>query len=514
MTRSAHITPSHPLIRRYYLELQRYGARHVEHESALRTAFQELLAGSARLSGWNFEPEAPLKTGDRLVRPDGTLWDRNNLPRGYWEAKDPKQDLDAEILRKIRRGYPLSNIIFENTRRAVLYQNETPVLRANLGDPQELALLLTQFFAHTEPDIRRFDEAVQVFESRIPMLAKGLLATIVEAHRSNTRFKQAFGAFFDLCRSSLNPNLSPQAVDEMLIQHLLTERLMRNIFDNAEFTRRNAIAVEVERAIDALVSESFSRSEYLRGLDPFYAAIEAAARTLPGFTEKQHFLNSVYERFFRGFSVRVADTHGIIYTPQPIVEFICASVEEVLRSEFGKKLSDPDVHILDPCTGTGSFLTRLMHAHIDRRDLPRMYREQLFANEVMLMPYYIAALNIEHTYTELMGPYAPFPGLCFVDTLDIPEKGQLAMFTQENTERVDRERHAPITVILGNPPYNVGQINENDNNKNRKYPVIDGRVSDTYAAASSATLKSKLFDPYVKFFRWATDRLADRDGIV
>jgi predicted helicase len=514
MTRPLYITPSHALIRRYYQELQRYTARHVEHESALRTAFQGLLTGSGRLHGWNFVPEEALRVGDRLVRPDGTLWDRNNLPRGYWEAKDPRDELNAEILRKIRRGYPLTNTIFENTRRAVLYQNEQPIARFSLGDPQELANLLNLFFAHTEPDIRRFEEAVDTFESRIPMLAKGLLEKIAEAHGSNSRFKQAFTTFFDLCRSSLNPNLRSEAVDEMLVQHLLTERLIRNIFDNPEFTRRNAIAVEVERVIDALVSESFSRSEYLKGLDPFYLAIEAAAHTLPGFTEKQHFLNSVYERFFRGFSVRVADTHGIIYTPQPIVEFICASVEEVLRSEFGKKLSDPDVHILDPCTGTGSFLIRLMHAHIDRRDLPRMYREQLFANEVMLMPYYIAALNIEHTYTELMGPYAPFPGLCFVDTLDIPEKGQLAMFTQENTERVDRERHAPITVILGNPPYNVGQINENDNNKNRKYPVIDGRVSETYARSSIASSTSKLNDPYVKFLRWATDRLADRDGIV
>ena len=238
MTRSAQITPAHPLVRRYYQELQRHGAHHVEHESALRTAFQELLTGSARLAGWDFIPEVARRVGDRLVRPDGTVWDRNSLPRGYWEAKDPKEKLDAEILRKIRRGHPLSNTIFENTRRAVLYQNENPVLRADLGDPQELALLLNQFFAHTEPDIRRFEEAVETFESRIPMLAKGLLAKLAEAHRSNRRFQQAFAAFYDLCRSSLNPNLSQDAFDELLVQHLLTERLIRNIFDNPEFTRR------------------------------------------------------------------------------------------------------------------------------------------------------------------------------------------------------------------------------------------------------------------------------------
>jgi predicted helicase len=143
-----------------------------------------------------------------------------------------------------------------------------------------------------------------------------------------------------------------------------------------------------------------------------------------------------------------------------------------------------------------------------------MYKEQLFANEVMLMPYYIAALNIEHAYLELTGQYEPFDGLCFVDTLDLAEARQLPMFSEANTERVDRERKAQITVIIGNPPYNVGQLNENDNNKNRKYPVIDGRVSATYGKDSKASSVSKINDAYVKFFRWATDRLGNRDGIV
>jgi len=171
------------------------------------------------------------------------------------------------------------------------------------------------------------------------------------------------------------------------------------------------------------------------------------------------------------------------------------------------------VTILDPCTGTGNFIANLL-PRLPRRDLPRMYREQLFANEVMLMPYYIAALNIEHAYLEMTGKYEPFEGRCFVDTLDMAEGRQMTLFTERNTARVARQRRAPITVIIGNPPYNVGQINENDNNKNRKYPVIDKRVSDTYARDSQATNKNALSDPYVKFFRWATDRLAGRDGIV
>ena len=238
----------------------------------------------------------------------------------------------------------------------------------------------------------------------------------------------------------------------MLVQHLLTERLIRTIFDNQDFTRRNVIAAEVERVIDALVSKSFNRHQFLKSLDRFYLAIESAAATIEDFSEKQHFLNTVYERFFQGYSVKVADTHGIVYTPQEIVDFMCASVAEVLRDEFGKELGDPGVNILDPCTGTGNFIVNIIR-RIPKKDLPRMYREQLFANEVMLLPYYIAALNIEHAYYERTGTYEPFEGMCFVDTLDLaePKQNHFEFMTQVNTARVQRQKRAPITVILGNP---------------------------------------------------------------
>ncbi|HEY1381577.1 MAG TPA: type ISP restriction/modification enzyme [Gemmataceae bacterium] len=288
----------------------------------------------------------------------------------------------------------------------------------------------------------------------------------------------------------------------------------RYAFDNPEFTRRNVIAAEVETVIDALVSKNFNRDDFQKSLDRFYVAIENAAHTMPEFSDKQHFLNTVYERFFQGYSVKVADTHGIVYTPQAIVDFMCASVAEVLQTEFGKGLGDAGVHILDPCTGTGNFIVNILR-RIPKKDLPRMYAQQLFANEVMLLPYYIAAQNIEHTYSELTGRYEPFEGLCFVDTLDLAEeKPHLFSFAERNTERVERQKAMPITVIVGNPPYNVGQLNENDNNKNRKYEVIDGRVKATYAKDSAASSVSKLNDAYVKFFRWAVDRLGERNGIV
>ena len=499
-------------LRAYYDELKAYGARQVEHESALRSAFQNLLAETARPMSFQLVAEAEARAGGRRVRPDGTLYDQNGLPRGYWEAKDTHDRLDTEIQRKIEKGYPLTNTIFEDTRQAVLYQDRREVLRVDLLQPGELTELLRQFYSYVEPDIAGFEQAVEEFGGRVPELAKGLTAKIREAHRDRG-FSEAFESFYSLCRGALNPNLSRAAVEEMLVQHLLTERLIRRIFDDADFTRRNVIAAEVERVIDALVRTRWNRGEYLKSLDRFYLAIEDAARSLPDFTEKQHFLNTVYERFFQGYSVKVADTHGIVYTPQAIVDFMCAAVEEVLESEFGRKLSGAEVCIIDPCTGTGNFIVNLLR-RIPKRDLPRMYAGQLFANEVMLLPYYIAALNIEHAYYERTGQYEAFEGLCFVDTLDLAEGRQGALFTEENTARVERQRTAPITVVIGNPPYNVGQINENDNNKNRRYPKIDREVSETYARASTASSVSKLNDAYVKFFRWASDRLQDRDGVV
>ena len=481
------------------------------HEGALRSAFQNLLTETGRRTGWTLIPE--LASGS--IRPDGTFRDEYFLNRGYWEAKDTNDNLETEIQKKIAKGYPLTNTIFEDTQRAYLYQNGQVSMQADLTKRAQLTNLLITFFSYTEPAHEDFSSAVDDFKQRVPDLARGLVHIIQDAHATNTAFQKAFASFFTLCRESLNPNLSEAAVDEMLVQHLLTERLIRTIFDSQDFIRRNVIAREVETVIDALVSKAFNRHEFLKSLDTFYLAIESAAKTIENFSEKQHFLNAVYERFFQGYSVKAADTLGIVYTPQEIVDFMCASVEQVLQDEFGKTLSDTSVNILDPCTGTGNFVVNLLR-RIPKRDLKRMYTGQLFANEVMLLPYYIAALNIEHAYYERTGAYERFDGLCFVDTLELAEDSerQFAFMTEENTARVERQKTAPITVIIGNPPYNVGQINENDNNKNRKYKVIEKQIRETYAKDSKASNVNALSDAYVKFFRWAVERLEDRDGIV
>lgn len=511
--RNRTITADNPAIDQYYALLAEYREQRVHHEGAVSTAFENLLAHLSKQRGWVLIPLLAV-VGKRII-PDGTIRDTNGLPRAYWEAKDTDDDLDVEIEKKKAKGYPLKNIIFEDTREAALYQGEVQVLRVDLSDRKQLVQLLVQFFSYIEPDIEGFEAAVDEFKGRVPELAKGLLAKIRDAQKTNDKFVTAFDSFFELCRTSIDPKIPRKEVEEMLVQHLLTERLFRTIFNNPDFTRRNAVAHEVDKVIAALTGKSFSSAEYLKSLDSFYIAIENAARTLPDFSDKQHFLDTVYEQFFRSYSTRLADTHGIVYTPQPIVDFMSASIVHVLKAHFGQTLGDQNINVLDPCTGTGNFVVNLLR-RVAKKNVARFYADQLFANEIMLMAYYIAALNIEHAYYEITATYDSFEGLCFVDTLDIAERKQkgFSFINEENTKRVERQKRTDITVIIGNPPYNMGQKSENENNKNRAYDEIDDRIRDTYAKDSSATLKNKLYDPYVRFFRWAVDRLGTNPGIV
>ncbi len=505
------IAPTHKAFDAYETTLADYRDRKVSNEGAVRFAFQTLLTTLAP-ARWNVLGEQTLANG---IRPDGVMKDGYNLTRGYWEAKDTADDLDEEIRKKIAKGYPLTNIIFEDTRRAVLYQHKQQAMDVPLTDRKRLADLLAQFFTYEEPDIVAFERAVDEFKGQIPDLAEGLKQTIHhEREQTNRRFIAAFTDFAQTCRTSIDPNIADAALEEMLVQHLLTERLFRTIFNNPDFTKRNVIAAEIEKVIDALTSHSFSRADFLASLNRYYVPIEEAAKGITDWSEKQTFLNTVYERFFQGFSTRQADTHGVVYTPQAIVDFMVSSVEEVLRSEFGTTLAAPVVAILDPATGTGNFIVNIMRRITDPTALKQKYTSALFANEIMLLPYYIACMNIEHEYYTRTEAYEPFEGLCFADTLDMAQSPQLGLFSEQNTARVQREKDTPITVIIGNPPYNVGQKNENDNNKKRRYSQVDDKIQGTYVKDSKASLHTKLYDMYVKFFRWASDRLGERDGIV
>jgi type I restriction-modification system DNA methylase subunit len=498
-------------IERYYKELKEYEGK-ARHELALRTAFEHLLAEGARTVKLTLIPE---QTIDGNIRPDGVLLDSYKLRRGYWEAKGPDSDLDAEIKKKISAGYPLINTIFENTRKAVLYQNKKRFPYVfDLSKASDVRDLLSQFLTHVEPEVENFEAAVSEFKERIPEHAQALLRIIEDEYKRNSKFIHAFNEFKTLCISALDPNIKDETIKEMLVQHLLSERLFRTVFDNPDFVRRNVVAAKIEEVIDALTSRAFNRHDFLKSLDRFYVAIESAAKSNGGWLERQHFLNTVYERFFQGYAAKQADVLGTVYTPQEIVDFMVASVDEVLKREFGKSMSEPGVQILDPATGTGSFIVNIIDRIKTREQLRYKYQHDLFCNEVALLPYYIASLNIEHEYFARMKEYVPFEGICFADTLELAEGQQLPLFVEENTERVQREKDAQIMVVIGNPPYNVGQKSENENNRNRPYKVVDQRINETYVKDSRASNRNKLYDAYIRFFRWAADRLGKSDGVI
>ncbi|MBI2515605.1 MAG: N-6 DNA methylase [Opitutae bacterium] len=515
------LKPTHAPVKAYALALAQLANVGATHETAVREAWHRLIEHCAGPLKWTLVREYSVsRHGAAPLRLDAVLLDTYRIPHGVIEAKDDKDDLAAEMRAKIKLGYPAKNTIFWQPRRAILVQDGKVVHDFPLDTrPEQLCEILQAFFAYTEPVIADWERATEEFRERVAELGRNLREVIQRARGTvgtmpNKKFVAAFDDFAALCRTAINPGLADSAIEEMLIQHLLTARLFGSIFNNPEFTRRNVVAVEIEKVIDALTAGHFSRQDFLKKLDRFYLAIENAATVIEDFSEKQKFLNTVYEKFFQGFAVKVADTMGIVYTPPSIVRFMIASIRELLKKEFGKDLGDPGVHVLDPFTGTGNFLVHLIR-ELPAKALKRKFGGELWANEIMLLPYYIAAQNIEHEFFEKTGTYEAFQGICLVDTFELaePHEAEFQFMVAANTERVNAQKKAPIRVILGNPPYNAWQQDENDNNKNRKYPHLDRRIKNTYATDSKATLKNSLSDPYIKAIRWASDRIGD-EGIV
>ena len=508
-----NLKPNHKAIRDYYTTLQHYKQHTITHEGAVSAPFDTLLQACAQQVNATLVPQYSMHTvaGNRIVI-DGVILDEYGLPFAYWEAKDIDDNLIKAIQEKREAGYPIDNILFQNPQRIILYQNGQVALDLDITEPARLIAALQYLFSYVPPALNNWQTAVTDFREHVPDLASELKELIEQRRETDPAFKKGFTDFYETCQISINPDLSQDAVEEMLIQHILTERIFRTVFNRSDFTRRNIIAREIENVSDALMQHAVSRDAFLAPLDRFYLAIEQAALLCKDFSQKQHFLNTFYEKFFQGFSEAVADTHGIVYTPQPIIDFMVNSVAHILETEFGRSLSDTGVHIIDPFVGTGNFIVRLMQ-DIQGTALEAKYRHELHCNEVMLLPYYIASLNIEQEFFQRTGTYLPFEGIALADTFELLEQDQAELFTRENTERVQKQKAADMFVVIGNPPYNAWQVNESDNNRNRKYTAMDARIADTYATDSKATLKNALYDPYVKAIRWAADRIGE-EGVV
>ena len=508
-----NIKPTHKFIKDYYKALKQYDQYDLTHEGTVSNPFAILLDFYAKKVKATFAPQYPMRTpaGKRIII-DGAILNEYGLPIAYWEAKDVDDDLPKAIQEKRDKGYPFDNILFQTPERAILFQDKQEVLNTDITDPKNLVEALQRLFSHSDTTFSDWYEAVDKFSDRIPALADKLKELVEQQLTENAEFRKAFGEFHDTCCASINPELTEDEVEEMLIQHILTERIFRKIFERSDFTSRNIIAVEIEKVSAALMQQAMSRDEFLKPLNPFYVAIEQAATLCKDFSEKQHFLNTVYERFFQEYCVEKADTQGIVYTPQPIVDFMVNSVEHLLKREFNRSLSDIGVYIIDPFVGTGNFIVRLMQ-DIRKTALEEKYQNELHCNENELMPYYIANLNIEQEFWQSTGRYHPFEGIAFADTFELFDQAQMTLLSEENTKRVDRQKAKDMFVVIGNPPYNAGQDDENQNNKNRKYPALDKQIKNTYVKDSTARLMYNVYDPYVRAFSWASERIGD-SGIV
>ena len=521
---------NYPLIDRYQdhlNELREFGGYSEQH---LRFAFQNCLDSYCRAHKERLVlvPELAIPSG---VRPDGTVKDSLRMARGYWEAKDSDDDLDNEIQKKFNKGYPRDNIVFEDTETAVLVQNGAEAMRVDMRRPDELHRLIRHFLDYELPEIEEFRKARQQFKEDLPTVLGNLRETVVEAEANNANYGLAAAEFLDLCRQTIGPDVSGDDVREMLLQHILTKDIFLSVFSDTQFHSENSVAKQLDSLEQTFFTGSVKRDAIDR-LRAYYGAIGKAAYEMADYSEKQKFIKAVYEDFYKVYNPKAADKLGVVYTPNEVVDFIIRGADHLLQKHFGRGLADKNVQILDPATGTGTFITSLIN-YLPAERLEYKYRHELHANEVAILPYYIANLNIEYTYKERTGRYLGFPNLCFVDTLDnMGWQGQraekareanvtvtaqqsgfnLGGFSAENWVRVQEQNDKTISVIIGNPPYNANQQNENDNNKNRKYPEIDRRIKETYVASSTAQ-KTKQYDMYKRFLRWASDRLAD-DGII
>ncbi len=330
--------------------------------------------------------------------------------------------------------------------------------------------------------------------------------------------KVKFDSYLEGLRKNLNPGVSQDEAVEMLAQHMITKPVFEALFGNDHFTKENPVSKSLEDIV-ALLDEK-SDPEDMKKLDKFYKSVQLRAEGIDNAEGKQKVIVELYDSFFRNAFPMTVEKLGIVYTPVQVVDFIIHSVEYVLNKEFGRSISDEKVNVIDPFTGTGTFITRLLQSGIIKNeDMERKYKHEIFANEIVLLAYYIASVNIENAYHDLSGKesYEPFGGICLTDTFQLYEKDDPTLDDKvfgENSERVNEQKKQPITVIVGNPPYSVGQKSANDNAQNQSYAKLEGRIADTYVALSEATNKNSTYDSYIKAFRWASDRLDKTDGGV
>ena len=331
---------------------------------------------------------------------------------------------------------------------------------------------------------------------------------------SNTDERKAFFAFAKELRDDLNDSIADDEVIEMLAQHLITKPVFDALFNDYSFASHNPMSCAMQGVLDILQAHRLDKEADT--LERFYESVKMRAEGIENADGKQKIIVELYDKFFRNAFPRMTERLGIVYTPVEVVDFIIHSVDHLLKREFEQSLGSDGVHIIDPFTGTGTFITRLLQSGLmSKEQLQAKYQGQIHANEIVLLAYYIAAINIESIYHSIVGgDYVPFEGICLTDTFQMYEKEDLIdQLLVENSARRKKQKELDIRVIIGNPPYSAGQNSANDNNGNVAYPYLDARIGETYAAKTSATNKNSLYDSYIRAIRWASDRIGD-SGII
>ena len=351
-------------------------------------------------------------------------------------------------------------------------------------------------------------DIAQKFMDRIELLIK-----------ENLNAHKYFEDFIGGLHKNINDSISEEDAVGMLAQHMITRPVFDALFKEYQFVNNNAVSRSMQDMIEVLEAEGMEMDTQV--LEKFYISVKNNVSNIDNLEGKQTIIKNLYEKFFKGAFPKTVEKLGIVYTPVECVDFIIHSVEDILQSEFNTSLTNENVHILDPFTGTGTFITRLLQSGlIKKEDMLRKYKNEIHCNEIVLLAYYIADVNIESVFHDIMKPehYENYDGICLTDTFQLNEHGDNDIFSQlfpENSERLKKQKNAPVRVIIGNPPYSIGQKSANDNAQNLNYPNLEKRIAETYTKYSSAGLSKSTYDSFVKAFRWASDRVEQiKDGGV
>lgn len=366
----------------------------------------------------------------------------------------------------------------------------------------------------------------ELWAKDVAKIAERYIDKITNLVKQDGEHQKVFAKFVKGLHKNINPSITEQQAIEMLSQHIITKPVFEALFEGYSFVKNNPISVAMQNMVDLLEAQSLEKDADT--LQRFYDSVKKRAAGIDNAEGKQRIIIELYDKFFKTAFPKMVEQLGIVYTPVECVDFIIHSVNDILQKEFGRSITDEGIHLLDPFTGTGTFITRLFQSGlIKEEDLERKYKHEIHANEIVLLAYYIASVNIENAFHDAtLDPddgigkekYIPFEGICLTDTFQLGEtQSSEKLFSEmfpQNSDRVEKQKKAPLRIIFGNPPYSIGQKSANDNAQNQSYPKLDAKIAATYAAASSGGLNKSLYDSYIKAFRWSTDRLDNNGGII